>query len=240
MKTFTILCPSRGRPKRFAEMAHSAYSLAAHPETVGILLRIDSDDPMVSDYVDEARKFPTVSVVIDECRPVPKAVNEIALKAEGDILAIICDDGLLRTKGWDDKVRGVAAKYPDGLYIAFPDAGDGQVRVGHYFTGKEWVKLFGGVMPGIFEHFSADDWTEQVAKGAGRLVHMPDLLVEHMHKKYRNADGSAKGADDATYRSKRIADANGKGMSHRDADLFKRTAGERAVEVEKLRAAIRG
>lgn len=228
----TLLCPSRGRPKRFAEMATSAYSLAARSDTVGILLRVDHDDPSLAEYVDESRKFSTVSMIVGDRIPVPKACNELALKVSEDILGVVCDDGLFRTKAWDDRVRKVHASYPDGLYIAFPDAGDGQVRVGHYFTGRQWVQLFGGIMPGCFEHFSADDWTEQVARGANRLIYMPDLLLEHMHKKYN------KSSNDETYKSKRIVDPDGSHMSGRDLSLFRRTAGERAAEIEKLRKAI--
>jgi hypothetical protein len=213
-------------------MAASAYEKASNKDALDIVLRIDRDDPAVSDYVEEARKYPTVSVVVGDRVPVPQAVNEIALIAKGDILAIICDDALLRTAGWDSIVRAADGKYKDGLYVAFPDAGDGQVRVGHFFTGKEWVKLFGRAMPGIFEHFSADDWVEQVAKGANRLLYMPNLLVEHMHRKYRKSD------NDDTYRSKRIVSPDGTHPSGRDKALFDRTGNQREAEIAKLKAAL--
>lgn len=222
----SILCPSRGRSQRFMYMKASALETAAEPESVNVLLALDDDDPMINQYptADHVQRFRT---------PAGHLFNALAHKADGDVLMAAADDVLFRTQGWDTKVREVYARFPDGLFIASPMNGDGKRRVNHWFTGRQWVQLFGWIMPAHFEHFCDDEWVQEVAGPCGRLVYMDDVLIEHMHKKY------GKGENDETYRSKREKAEDGSSMSDRDVATFKRLASVRANDVATLKGAIK-
>ena len=221
----SILCPSRGRPTRFLEMADSALMTAADHDAVDVRLAVDADDPTREQY-------PAPHHVNHGRRAVSHIFNVLAAGADGDILMAAADDVLFRTPGWDQKVREVAARFPDGLFIASPVNGAGQRRVNHWFTGRQWLGVFGWFMPAHFEHFCDDEWVQEVAGPCGRLVYMDDVLIEHMHKKY------GKSPNDETYDMKRQKAADGSSMSERDIATFNRLTPQRIADTDKLRSAI--
>jgi hypothetical protein len=228
----SILCASRGRPQRFAQMATSARETAETPADINVRLALDADDPMLDQY-------PIADHINPVRQPIAHLFNALAREDDGDILMTAGDDILFRTPGWDRKVAEVYARFPDGLFIASPMNGDGLQRVNHWFTGRQWVDVFGWFMPAHFEHFGDDLWVEQVAYSCGRLVFMRDVLIEHMHKKFRNANGTQKAPNDETYRAKREKAADGSCMSGRDEALFAKLAPQLAADAAKLRAALR-
>ena len=220
----SILCPSRGRPQRFESMKDSAIALSDEPALVEIRLAVDSDDEALHLYpsAQHVQRFPT---------NISHIYNALAGHADGDILMASADDVLFRTQGWDTKVREVAFRFPDGLWIGAPNNGDGKRRVNHWFTGRRWLELFGWFLPAHFEHFCVDEWVQEVANSAGRLVYMDDVLIEHMHAKYKKSE------NDDTYKRKRYRAVDGSNMSDRDIALFKRMAPELAHDKELLRKA---
>lgn len=229
-KTISLLCPTRGRPERFAAMVESAFKHAHLGTLLEVLAYVDNDDAAPYVFGDRARVY----ALRGERIPVPCAVNVLAGKAGGEILAMVGDDVLFRTPGWDELVCRHFDRFQDGLVIASPDNGDGKQRVNHWFTGRGWLDLFGHLLPPVFEHFCADNWVQDVAAPCGRLVYMPDVLLEHMHTKYN------KGPNDDTYRAKRGLRADGTDMSGRDNVVYQRLAPERAADVERLKRAIAG
>jgi hypothetical protein len=223
----SILCPSRGRPRRFLEMAESAMGTADKPENVDLYLAVDADDPTRNQY-------PIAFLLNQTHQPVSHLFNSLAYGTDGDILMAAADDVLFRTQGWDTRVCAVLDRFPDGLFIASPMNGDGRRRVNHWFTGRQWLDLFGWFMPAHFEHFCDDEWVQEVSSACGRLVYLDDVLVEHMHKKFRNVNGTPKSENDDTYRSKRERSADGSCMSDRDIALFKKMAPQLAADKLKL------
>ncbi len=191
-------------------MVASAIATADEPKLLDIFLAADEDDKCFNLYrtPDLVQRFAT---------GISDIYNALAGKAMGDILMATADDVLFRTQGWDTKVRAVAARFPDGLFIAAPNNGDGKRRVNHWFTGWQWIRLFGWMVPPHFEHFCPDEWVQEVAAASNRLVYMDDVLIEHMHKKY------GKSPNDDTYQRKRNPDPRGS-MSDRDIATFRRLA----------------
>ncbi len=220
----SLLCPSRGRPYRYEAMVASAALTADEPSLMDIRLALDVDDKQFNLYrsPDHVQRFPT---------NISNIYNALAARATGDILMATADDVIFRTQGWDTKVRAVAARFPDGLFIAAPNNGDGHRRVNHWFTGRPWMALFGWMLPAHFEHFCVDEWVQEVASSAGRLVYMDDVLIEHMHKKYKKAE------NDDTYQRKRLRATDGSSMSDRDIALFKRMAPDREADKVMLQRA---
>lgn len=236
---FSILCPSRERSHRFAQMVESAMTTKTLANELEILVFVDEDDPQLSEYDRIADTIPCVTLYIGQRAPVGDLCNELARGATGDVLMAGADDVLFRSVGWDARVREVAARFADGLFIASPNNGDGIERVNHWFAGRQWLNLFGWFVVPHFEHFGGDRWVQEVAKPCGRLVYMPDVLIEHMHKKFRNADGTQKAPNDATYRAKREK-VPGLCMAERDEALFDALKPELLVDIGKLRAAVNG
>lgn len=232
MTSISVLFPSRGRPARARAAIDSIFATAAKPDRVVVNLLLDRDDELLSDYVFAA---PSRTVIhIEERRmSAPGLYNVLATECCNSTLLVAgSDDVLFRTPGWDDEFERLSHVWPDGLFVGYAaDAADRAMRdrCEHFVTSAAWVKTVGYFMRREYEHFSADEHVGDIAQRVGRLVAVPQVVIEHCHKKY------GKAPDDASYRAKRTADAGGLSVSQRDRERFRDFAPERQRAAERVR-----
>ena len=232
----SILCPSRGRPERFAAMLESALETAARPQDFTVDVLLDHDDAALAAY-QETGANRVVTWHFAERRTVPAAFEFLAGQADGDILMLGSDDVIFKTRGWDDRVREAFAQFPDHLALVYPSDGHGNGKAGdvkgnHWFVTRRWVDVVGCFCPSEFEHFCCDTVPEKIAALAGRFFYLPEVLIEHRHFKYGQS------AKDETYAYTRTRDAAGLSMS--DRDILKMNAMQPWIEerAAAVRAAI--
>ena len=104
----SVLLPTRGRPEKLARMLDSLFALAARPEAVEAVLRIDDDDR--DTQVVDFRRW-NCQVVIGP-RQSMGALNTACLNAmRHDLFVTSNDDLIVRTEGWDQRIRAAAAAY---------------------------------------------------------------------------------------------------------------------------------
>lgn len=223
--TISVICPSRGRPQRWAAMVDSALETAIRPSRVLFNVLVDRDDPCLAEYVNLSRAGVGL-VVNDRPRPAPALYNELALGAAGEILIAASDDVLFRTPCWDDRLERIFAGFPDRLLVAYFGDGPsvkfpgGRDKVEHFATSREFVESVGYFMRDDYEHFCADQHTGEIARLAGRLRAAPEIVLEHLHAKYGRAE------NDETYRAKRAGSPLGP-MHVRDEARYRGLAQER-------------
>lgn len=243
-----LLLGSRGRPRRFGEMVQSALLRAAQPELLLFRVRVDDDDPDLPFYRRMAAsqeefgylKESRIVLHIGPRIPVPQLTAQLARASTSEMIMLGCsDDILFRTERWDERVREVFAKYPEGLLVAATDDADGRPyrKCQHFFTTRRWLEVVGYEGWAELEHFGIDHWHERVAQKAGHMVYL-DVVAEHMHMKHRYPDGKPKSQNDETYRAKRRK--SGDGSSTSDRDIARLTAGESLMnqQAARVRAAI--
>ena len=240
MEMIELLLGSRGRPHRFTNMVASASSRAARPDLVRYRVRVDEDDEHLWQYrsIEEVTQY--ITLHIGPRIPVPQLTAELARASTSWLIMLGCsDDILFRTERWDEKVREVFAKYPEGLVVAATDDADGRPyrKCQHFFTTRRWLDLVGYEGWSELEHFGVDHWHERVAQKAGHMVYL-DVVAEHMHMKHRYPDGKPKSENDETYRAKRRKSEDGSSPS--DRDIARLTAGERLMneQAARVRAAL--
>jgi hypothetical protein len=221
-----IICPSRGRPERFAEMWESALNMADNPEAVICSLWVDRDDHKLDGYVQEVR--PNVLLTVGEEKlSVPDLANLAAQRVQADIFMAGSDDIVFQTKGWDTRVRSAFASVPDRILLAYTNDGRGRDKVEHFFVSREWIEQVGYLLGPGFEHFSADEWAGDIAKRIGRARYLSNVVTEHRHFKY------GKAPNDETYQMKRRENLSGRDYAKLQAGTPKRMA-----LAQKLRAYI--
>lgn len=227
MTPISVICPSRGRPDRWARMVLSAHDLAASPARVNFIVLVDADDPRVAEYVNSARVWTTV-LVNRENRSAPALYNELACRhAGGELVVAASDDVVFRTRGWDLELDRFRAQFPDGLAVDYFDDGRNRDKCEHFVASRAWIDAVGYFMWPQYEHFCADTHVGEIARQAGRLRYLRGVVLEHCHFKY------GKAAKDETYLAKR-RDA----MHLRDEALFAWFAGERQAAATRVLAAI--
>ena len=227
VQTISLLLPTRGRP----ELAQRALdSIAKTTETlsaVEVIVCVDEDDP-ASHALDH-------SDVIVKRIIVPRqnmgAYNAICLQnSSGSISIAINDDMVIRTQGWDQKIRTIDDQHKDGIYLAYSnDLFKGKNQATFPILSKQLTDLIEAPYP--FDYKGAfidihlmDIFMRLKAKGKDRLVYIPDVVFEHLHFRTSNEI-----AFDETY-----ADRNRFG----DDETFVRLSNLRQSQADKMLAHI--
>lgn len=178
----SFVIPSRGRPQRLREMWESAQKTKSDPDVeIDLIIGVDADDPQVDVYIDIFG--PTRVLVAQDRISYAARCNQLVWYTDGDLMWMGNDDFLFRTVGWDTKVRTAANKVTDNIFLIFPE--DGFKRAIPFattsFLPRRVVEIMGGVFPYIFYHNCCDPYLSNIFERLGRLIYLPDVLIEHMH-----------------------------------------------------------
>jgi len=180
----SVLMPSRGRPKDCKEAYESCLRTAKGE--VEILVYLDEDDPQRGNY--------EVPHVVGASLRCAQANRELLKKAKGDLFYFGSDDQRWETEGWDTRFAELMPE--DGLSILYPrDIPGGQKGMNPCWSRK-FADLFGHY-PEEFVHFGPDQWLVDIARRAGTLINVKDVLISHRrikdethHRVRQNSDAS--------------------------------------------------
>ncbi|MCP3391892.1 glycosyltransferase family 2 protein [Bradyrhizobium sp. CCGB12] len=195
-KRISLLLPTRGRPTLVERFLRSVVAESTHPELIEIILCVDDDDTGSHGITFSQLSLRTVIVP----RQTMGAYNSICFQhATGDITIAVNDDIVVRTKGWDDKVRELDARYPDGIYLAYGNDLLKGARLCTFpiLSRRAWLPP---AVPYPVEYKGAfidvhlmDIFKRLQKRGHQRIMYEEDLVFEHLH--YRNHPEAL----DATY-----------------------------------------
>lgn len=169
----SLLIPTRSRPNRLKHALESARRLAKEPFEV--LTYVDSDDPKKDQYED---------VYIGPPVGTSKALLYLISQVKTPFFMIGSDDIEFRTQDWDEKLLDAFPK--DRLAVVY-GKDNYKDNCNHFVMSREWVDLV-GAWPDKFYHFGPDGWVAEVAKAAGVLIKVPDVIIEHLHFKVGKAE----------------------------------------------------
>lgn len=181
-----VKLPSRSRPSRCIDTIQNWMSLAADPGRITMLVAYHDDDETMNkpSVLDELRKL---GAVVHEHRGTTKvqAINagvEQAIDGH-DILVLAADDMRCRVKGWDDRIRADMDRH-------WPNC-DGAL---HYNDGHQYERLntlpvmganlyrkFGYIYHPDYVSLWCDNEYQDVIRDLGRMVYIPDCIIEHCH-----------------------------------------------------------
>src|SRR5260370_10812859 len=195
-KRISLLMPSRGRPKLVERFLGSVAAESAHPELVEVVLCVDDDDTGSHGIAFDELALKLVIVP----RQTMGAYNAICLEhASGQITIAVNDDIVVRTEGWDEKVRELDARYPDGVYLGYAnDLFKGHKMSTFPILSQQTCQLLGEPYPLIYKGAFIDTHLMDVfrrleKRGYDRIAYAEDIVFEHVH--YRNNPEAL----DATY-----------------------------------------
>src|SRR5688572_20333 len=220
----SVLLPSRGRPEGLARMMNSLYETAAHRRYVEVVVRLDEDDPKLGEYW-QLSQHPFIAktgprILLSECW------NQAAEAADGEILMHCGDDITFNTVGWDEQVRIAFAALPDRIGLVFGDdlSTNFPDLATHGFLHRRWVEQVGYFLPPLFSSDWNDVWISDVAKKVGRLLPLPEMVIEHWHYTFGKAE-----------RDQTHAEREERGARDDVVNLYKRTEKDRENDAAKLR-----
>jgi len=217
-----ILMPSRGRPEQCREAVGRIFATAENRCGVEVIVGVDEDDP--SPY---EKLLPRTFRMKTDCgMQVLQQLQSIAtregLLSDRSIVGWAADDIRYETPGWDGLVIAEARRWPVSLIFGEDTIQHGHIATHPFFT-QRFIEAVGGLFQPGYRHLFADTELTEIARMAGVLRYLPNLVTRHLHY----TQGTA--PSDATYaRSERFNDA--------DKALFDRRSGERTRLATLLRS----
>ena len=176
-------CPSRGRPKLAKRLVDTAQEFVKHE--VEILFYLNNDDSTLEEYKDLLEeKYYTIGPNQSTCL----SWNEMAGKAQHDIVMLMGDDVQIQTQDWDELIVEQFNKYDDKILMVVPNDGrekgtknlgdkiklweDKPLPAAHFAVHKNWINTLGYLAPPFFWHFYVDTYTQQVARKLNSCLYL--------------------------------------------------------------------
>lgn len=180
--TLAVLLPTRGRPENFKRFMRAFVTTALDSH---VLVRLDYDDPRVSDYDEHLNHYSDhITVVHGERVGFGASLNELAFRAEWDgysHLGMFGDDVVPETPGWDTQL--VEALGED-LGVAYGDDGLRDKHAPdlptHYVTQTEVYRRLGYLAPPEIRHLFLDNAARDIGRRLRNFVYVP-VKISHLH-----------------------------------------------------------
>jgi len=184
-----VLCPTRGRPDKAAEMVTSFRATATLFSTE-IILVVDDDDPCVAEYLALPSQFMDQSsgplrppnpvhvmvIPIAEGGSLTAATNTAAKRIWDDdcIIGHVGDDHRFETLGWDKAV--VDALERPG--VAYGDDGHWHAQLPTAaFLSSVIPRTLGWYANPVTLHYGIDDTWGDLGRAIGNLRYLPDVRI---------------------------------------------------------------
>lgn len=188
MKTkLAIAVPTRGRPHNLERLAKALKQTCT--TEYQLFARIDNDDEV------EYKELDNVTYLVGPRIFYAKSVNEIASVALQDgftHIAILGDDVLPETVGWDQKMIDALPE----LGVAYGSDGlehlHGEDLPTHVVVPIEMYKRLGWIALPELRHLFCDNVWRELGK-LTKFIYLPDVKLTHLHRWNKSAP------DDRTY-----------------------------------------
>jgi glycosyltransferase involved in cell wall biosynthesis len=192
----SLLLPTRGRPLLARRFLQSVAEQSAYPDDVEIILYADEDDT-ASHGID----YPGLKIhrIIGPRRSMGTYNSACLAASKGEIIALVNDDMVIRTHGWDEKLRQLDSSIADRIYLAY---GNDLFKKDNLCTfpilsrhvcdvlQEPFHKAYRGA---FIDYHLMDIFKRLLHDGHARIFYLADVVFEHLH--YR----TGKAEKDATY-----------------------------------------
>jgi hypothetical protein len=184
-----LLVPSRERIGFKRDLARSVLDTVDNINNVNLYFGIDDDDPTKKHAEEIARQYPFVKIIPihnnGKFDGLGKLWNICARATTEEIMAMIGDDMVFITKGWDTKILDEFSdkKCPrDNIKMVFCyDGRHGERMAVNAFVHRAYMNLTGYFMREEFRVDFIDLWLHQIFASIGRLKYRGDIHIEHRH-----------------------------------------------------------
>lgn len=203
-----LLCPTRKRPHRVAQLLESAERLMDPVMPVRAYFYVDDDDGETQNKTAEiTERFKRVQPVFVQGprRCLSECWAEVYPKGSGEIVMLCGDDIVFESERWNVEVTEGLAEFPGGVGLVFGDDGiSGDQHGTHPFVTRRACEALGYFVPPLFRANFNDTWLMELYRGVGRVKFLPHVKTMHHHfikhgewmdETYREQQAHAREAD---------------------------------------------
>lgn len=160
----TVIIPSRGRQFQLLATIRCLQQAESGNHAVTYIVGCDADDPatigMCQMLVLGSPKGGPVRVrCFERTGSLGAMVNQMSLDVPGDVYCSLCDDVLVTTAGWDEKIAAAWLAKPDGVWWWKTD----EKRPATYaIVSEKWRAAAGRIFTDYFPFWWDDIWLMKV------------------------------------------------------------------------------
>jgi len=184
MTQFSLLLPTRGRPALLQRLFHSIACTTSNLDEVEAVLYIDNDDLESANV-----HYPGLSIII--VRGARKTMGEMTQAcydaSHGQVIALINDDAVFHTSGWDETILDSFSKFSDSIALVYANDQYYGKQVSTFpILHHRCCELLGQVVPAAYNSHCIDShildiFQRLAALGHDRLMYLPHVTIEHMY-----------------------------------------------------------
>lgn len=183
MDDMLVIVPTRGRPQNMVELIHTWIDTA---QFAHLLFVVDDDDPELKNYLAafEDNRSPGIFLEVDSRARLGGTLNKWSVKKseEYDVIGFMGDDHRPRTLSWDNKVMDAFETLPNGSgFVYGNDLNWGEGLPTSVFISSDIIETLGFMVPKGMIHLYFDNFWLDFGRALGRIVYLPDVIIEHMH-----------------------------------------------------------
>lgn len=182
-----ILVPSRERMNNRLTLITSIITTVKDINNVTFYLGVDEDDPTLplAQKLSEAVPFIKVVKIKNEGKflGLGKLWNILTDESTEEIISMIGDDMVFRTKNWDEEIINEFINGPGDKIQAVHCNDDchGEKLAVNLFCHRKYAEVLGRFMREEFRVNWVDQWLHQVFSAFGRLKYRENIMIEHRH-----------------------------------------------------------
>jgi hypothetical protein len=203
-----ILVPTRERMNNRLTLLFSILTTVNDINNVNIYYGVDKDDPTLDLIKKVANGIPSLKVIEinneGKFLGLGKLWNILVNQSNEEIISMIGDDMVFKTKDWDLEILNEFKTMPADCIKAVHCNDDchGAKLAVNLFCHRKYAEVLGVFMREEFKINWVDQWLHQVFSAFDRLTYRGDIMIEHRHWVL------GKNVHDETAKRMAIADVN--------------------------------
>jgi hypothetical protein len=183
----SILVPTRERMNNRLTLLFSILTTVSDINNINVYYGVDKDDPTLETIKKVASAIPCLKVIEIENNGqflgLGKLWNILVKNSTEEIISMIGDDMVFKTKDWDLKI---IEEFIDGpcdniKAVHCNDDCHGAKLAVNLFCHRKYADVMGGFMREEFKINWVDQWLHQVFSAFDRLRYRGDIMIEHRH-----------------------------------------------------------
>lgn len=182
-----ILVPTRERMNNRLTLLFSILTTVSDIDNVNIYYGVDKDDPTLDVIKKVAKAIPCLKVIEVENNGqflgLGKLWNILVENSTEEIISMIGDDMVFKTKNWDQEIIEEFTNCPaDNIKAVHcnDDCHRAKLAV-NLFCHRKYAEIMGGFMREEFKINWVDQWLHQMFSAFNRLTYRDDIMIEHRH-----------------------------------------------------------
>lgn len=194
-----LMCPSRQRLNKILTFISSIITTVDDINNINLVLGVDEDDPKFKIYNKISNNLNFIQFV-----PIPAGLfkerglsglwNYMYTKIDSDIIAMVGDDMMFETAGWDTAIINEFNKNKNKVNDNFImiHCNDGMRGQGNKYTNvaplavnsfvhRDYTELIGHYVEDIEPNIYEDTFIHAVFEALNRRIYRHDIMIRHLH-----------------------------------------------------------